>query len=65
MMGHYACDMRPEWFAKDKPLSAKKQARQIVDEWMGRCDVVLKTEAYDDLVKQMTRAIKAARKETE
>jgi len=60
-MGHYACDMRPEWFAKDeKPAKPKKRAKEMVDRWMGNCDVVLKTEAYDDLVKHIAKEIKKA-----
>ncbi|KAA0089340.1 hypothetical protein CIW54_07695 [Paraburkholderia sp. T12-10] len=62
-MGHYACDMRPEWFAKDDPESPKDQARRIVDKWMGERDVVLKTRAYNDLIKQIAQTIKSARKE--
>jgi hypothetical protein len=57
-MGHYACDMRPEWFARDELETPKAQARKIVDDWMGKRDVVLKTRAYNDLIKQITRALK-------
>lgn len=58
-MGHYACDMRPEWFSKDKQAKAKDRARKIVDDWMGEHDVVLKVRAYNDLIKQIARAIKS------
>lgn len=60
-MGHYACDMRPEWFSKDeKPAKPKRRAKDLVDGWMGDCDVVLKSETYDALVKRIAKEIKKA-----
>ena len=55
-MGHYACDMRPEWFAKDDRETPKQRARRTVDNWMGKHDVVLKKKAYKSLIKKMTKS---------
>lgn len=55
-MGHYACDMRPEWFAQDEPETPKQRARRIVDNWMGKHGVVLNKRAYESLVKEMAKS---------
>lgn len=59
-MGHYACDMRPEWFSKDKERRRKKP-KQWVDDWMGKNDVVLSERAYKALVRKLKRAAKEGR----
>ncbi|WP_333998257.1 hypothetical protein [Burkholderia orbicola] len=56
-MGHYAFDMRPEWFDSGS-VSRKRAAKRLVDEWMGAHDVVLKNGAYEALLKAISKEMK-------